>query len=370
MEIRARYVLVGLFSLAVILAGFGFVYCLENFGGLTERTSYRIRFEHSVSGLLLGSAVQFNGIRVGEVTDLKLNPADPREVVVTIAVTADTPVRADTKIGLVFGGLTGVPEVALTGGTPDSPLPQSANGEPPLLVAESAAAQDWTEAAREAFSRIDSLLAENSEALKNTLANLDTFTSALAKNADSVEGIMAGLERLTGGGAGKSAAVLYGLTPPELKVAALPAEGQLMVALPSAPLSYDTPKFLVQSGEGEATPFDGAQWADSLPRLVQSAIVRSFENAGYARVGTDMQGISADRTLMLDIRRFRISADSVAEIDLTAKIADVAGAIIVERRFQARAPAAGPDAAAAAKALDEAFGRAVAELVPWALAAI
>ncbi|MGH6924667.1 MAG: ABC-type transport auxiliary lipoprotein family protein [Propylenella sp.] len=369
MEIRARYVLVGLFSLAVILAGFGFVYWLENFGGLAERTSYRIRFENSVSGLLLGSAVQFNGIRVGEVTDLKLNPADPREVLVTIAVAADTPVRADTRIGLAFGGLTGVPEVALSGGTPDAPAPLSTDGEPPLLVAEAAAAQDWTEAAREAFSRIDSLLAENSDALKNTLANLDTFSSALAKNADKVEGLLAGLERLTGGGAGRIASVLYSLTPLEMEVASVPSEGQLMVALPSAPLSYDTPKFLVQSGEGEATPFDDAQWADTLPRMLQSAIVRSFENAGYTRVGTDMQGIAADRTLMLDIRRFRISADSIAEIDLTAKIADVAGALIAERRFQASAPAAAMEAEAAAKALDQAFGKAVAELVPWALAA-
>jgi phospholipid/cholesterol/gamma-HCH transport system substrate-binding protein len=124
MEIRARYVLVGLFSLVVIAAGFGFVYWLNTMGGLGERTSYRIRFENSVAGLLLGSAVQFNGIRVGEVTNLALNPDDPRQVLVTIAVTADTPVRSDTSVGLVFGGLTGVPEVALTGGTPGATLPR------------------------------------------------------------------------------------------------------------------------------------------------------------------------------------------------------------------------------------------------------
>ena len=68
MEIRARYVLIGAFTLAVIAAGFGFVYWLNNAGGLRERAVYRVRFEGSVSGLLAGSAVLFNGIRVGEVT--------------------------------------------------------------------------------------------------------------------------------------------------------------------------------------------------------------------------------------------------------------------------------------------------------------
>ena len=98
MEIRARYVLVGVFVIAVLAAGFGFVYWMENTTGLAKRTSYRIRFEQSVSGLLLGSGVQFNGIRVGEVTDLKLDKDDPNGVLVTIAVTSDTPVRSDTKV--------------------------------------------------------------------------------------------------------------------------------------------------------------------------------------------------------------------------------------------------------------------------------
>jgi phospholipid/cholesterol/gamma-HCH transport system substrate-binding protein len=57
-----------LFVLAVVGAVFGFVYWLQNIGGLGERTVYQIKFENSVSGLLVGSAVLFNGIRVGEVT--------------------------------------------------------------------------------------------------------------------------------------------------------------------------------------------------------------------------------------------------------------------------------------------------------------
>ncbi len=67
-------------------------------------------------GLLVGAAVLFNGIRVGEVTELSLAPDNPRRVNASIAVTSTTPVRPDTKVGLEFQGLTGVPVVALEGG--------------------------------------------------------------------------------------------------------------------------------------------------------------------------------------------------------------------------------------------------------------
>ena len=56
MEIRARYLLIGLFVLAVIAGGFGFIYWINANGGLAARTSYRVVFDAPVSGLLNGSA--------------------------------------------------------------------------------------------------------------------------------------------------------------------------------------------------------------------------------------------------------------------------------------------------------------------------
>jgi phospholipid/cholesterol/gamma-HCH transport system substrate-binding protein len=112
METRAPYALIGLFVLAVVGAAFGFVYWLNNTGGLGEKAVYRVRFQHTVSGLLTGAAVLFNGIRVGEVTDLGLNPDNPREVMATITVAATTPIRADAQAGLEFQGLTGVPVIS------------------------------------------------------------------------------------------------------------------------------------------------------------------------------------------------------------------------------------------------------------------
>ena len=117
METNARYVRIGLFTLAVIVAGFLFVYWLQGAGGLRRFATYEIRFETPVSGLLKGSAVLFNGIRVGEITEIRLHADDPKRVTVLAAIEPATPVRADTHVEVEFQGLTGATAIALKGGS-------------------------------------------------------------------------------------------------------------------------------------------------------------------------------------------------------------------------------------------------------------
>src|SRR6202171_3517530 len=193
METRAPFVVVGAFVLAAIAAVFGFVYWLQNTSGLGPRKTYHVQFDGSVPGLLVGAGVLFNGIRVGEVTDLRLAPDSPRRVNATISVASTTPVRSDTKVGLEFQGLTGVPVIALEGGTL---LVNSA--EVSTLIAEPGAGEGMTQAARSALRRVDSVLADNAEPLKNTIANLQIFSEGLARNTGKLDGIVAGLEKMTG----------------------------------------------------------------------------------------------------------------------------------------------------------------------------
>ncbi|MET4724455.1 ABC-type transporter Mla subunit MlaD [Bradyrhizobium japonicum] len=195
METRAPYVLIGTFVLAAILAVFSFVYWLNNTGGIGPRTNYHVQFQGPVPGLLVGAGVLFNGIRVGEVTELGLAQDNPRFVNATISVASATPVRTDTRVGLDFQGLTGVPVVTLEGGTV-----VARSGEPLTLVAEVGAGQSMTQAARDALRRVDSVLEDNSGPLKDTIANIKTFSDGLARNTGKLDGILAGLEKMTGGG--------------------------------------------------------------------------------------------------------------------------------------------------------------------------
>ena len=197
MEVRARYVRMGAFTLAVLLLGFGFVYWLNNSAGFGNRVTYRVEFGGPVAGLLRGSAVLFNGIRVGEVTELALDPARPRQVIAKIVIDRDTPVRTDTDVSIDFQGLTGSPVVTLTRGR-NTDVPVAPGGNPPVLKARADAGQTMSQSARDVLHRLDGILAENAEPLRSMLASIDTFAGALARNSDKVDGIVAGLERMTG----------------------------------------------------------------------------------------------------------------------------------------------------------------------------
>src|ERR1700686_2829470 len=239
METRAPFVVVGAFVLAAIAAVFGFVYWLHNTGGLGPPATYQVQFEGLVPGLLVGAAVLFNGIRVGEVTDLGLAPDNPRRVNATISVAATTPVRSDTKVGLEFQGLTGVPVIALEGG---KLLANS--GEVTTLIADPAAGEGMTQAARSALRRVDSVLADNAEPLKNTIANLQVFSEGLARNTGKLDGIVAGLEKMTGAGS-PAQKVTYDLrAPQDFGHPDKTVKGQLAIPEPTAVAMLETQRML------------------------------------------------------------------------------------------------------------------------------
>jgi phospholipid/cholesterol/gamma-HCH transport system substrate-binding protein len=367
METRARHALIGLFMLAVIIASFAFVYWLENKGGFGERTAYQIRFGGSTSGLLVGSSVLFNGIRVGEVTGLGLDPEHPEQVVATIGVDPGTPIRSDTQVGIETQGLTGGAVVTLRGGS------ATAEAVPPqgVLIAPPQAGQDWTQAARDAFQRVDDVLAENSDALHSAITNIDTFAGALARNSDKVDGILAGLEKMTGGGTSQAQAHLFDLVAAN-KLPSPPQQAPswlLVVPEPTTLMGFNTDKILLQPASGESADLPNAKWSDNLPVLFQDKVIQSFENAGYAKsISRTREGITGDYQLLIDIRSFHVSTatePTVADIAFVAKVLDKDGKIVGAHDFQATAPAKGSDARAYVAALDEAFAKLQSDLLVW-----
>ncbi len=141
-----------------------------------------------------------------------------------------------------------------------------------------------------------------------------------------------------------------------------------MVAEPTALIAYDTQKILVRSDDHTGPGFGKAQWRDTIPKLLQAKITQSFENAGFLdQVSRPMEGMNADRQLVIDIRRFEIvSAEKAsAEIAFTARIMSGDGRIIAARFFQATAPGSTSDVKLAVAGLNQAFDKAVGDLVPW-----
>jgi phospholipid/cholesterol/gamma-HCH transport system substrate-binding protein len=204
METRANYALIGIFTLAVVAAAFGFVYRFSGAEKPGGRITYKIIFTGSISGLSNNGVVLFNGVRVGEVSKIALLPQDPSQVYALISIDANAPVRTDTKARLEYTGFTGVASVALTGGASNAPPLPTSPQAPGVIVAERSEFQDLVVAAQriasqasDFFARADHLLDENSDSVTASVKNVETISGALAAKSDDVKTIIADFASLS-----------------------------------------------------------------------------------------------------------------------------------------------------------------------------
>ena len=175
---------------------------------------------------------------------------------------------------------------------------------------------------------------------------------------------MTGLTACGGGG-----------TPLTYDLAALPggarpggAARALVVAEPIALQPLEADRIIVREPGGALSFLGGGQWADRLPRLIQSRIIQSLENSGGLRsVTRPGDKVVSDYQLVSELREFDIAAGSgEAVVDLSAKVvSESTGKVVNGRIFTARVPVTKVDAASAAAGLDAALGRVLADLVRW-----
>ena len=74
METRAHYVAVGSFVLAIVFLAFVAILWLGRVEFSRQYAYYDIYFTGAVTGLSQGSPVEYNGIRVGRVVEIRLDP--------------------------------------------------------------------------------------------------------------------------------------------------------------------------------------------------------------------------------------------------------------------------------------------------------
>jgi len=192
METKANYLMIGGFVLGVLALAFIFMFWMTNLAGGGKR--YFIVFDGSVAGLTTGSSVGFNGIKVGEVQSMQLDPADARKVQVLISVHADTPVRENSHASMQSLGLTGGTGIQVSAGTPDSPfLVATAETPIPVIAADRGGGQGMFDAAPAVMNnanalllRLNDLVAENQESIHKTLTNVENVTTMLDQRKEDI----------------------------------------------------------------------------------------------------------------------------------------------------------------------------------------
>ena len=199
METKANHVLIGAFAILVSILTVLFALWAANYSSNKQWDQYEVVFSEAVTGLGTGGIVQYNGINVGEVTKLRLDPKDPRKVIAQIRLQADTPVKVDTKAKLAFIGLTGVAQISLQGGLPESPRLLPTPEQPiPRIPTTPSALQNLSAAADDIVERIRGILSdENVARISGTLDDIHQMSSTLAGQKEDVAALIKNLREVS-----------------------------------------------------------------------------------------------------------------------------------------------------------------------------
>lgn len=206
METKANYVAVGIFTLVMLLAAFGFVYWTAGTGG-GDFATLRVRIPGSASGLGRGSAVLFNGVKVGDVTRIFIDVNDPTVALADTKIDRLTPITKSTTADVGLAGLTGQASIELKGGVVGEEnllAVAEANGTVAEITANPSALGNILQLAQNFLTRADAVLTgvENfvndvKTPLVATAENAQKFSEALSRNSDNIDQFLASVGDLS-----------------------------------------------------------------------------------------------------------------------------------------------------------------------------
>jgi phospholipid/cholesterol/gamma-HCH transport system substrate-binding protein len=188
MERKASYTIVGLLTLVLIGIASGFTYWFVQSGFNNSYTTYNVEFNFPVDGLIKGSEVHFNGIKVGEVTLLKIGKINTSQIIATVKIDAEVPVKTDSMATLEPQGVTGLAYINIQPGSenakiikidPLAPTPVIRATESRLSKLLSGSGS-VIEDAYETLSRVNRLLSDkNIGIFSQSLVNIEAVTADL-----------------------------------------------------------------------------------------------------------------------------------------------------------------------------------------------
>jgi len=170
MERKAHYALIGTFVLVSLAALLAFTAWLSNAQFDKKFDNYEISFRGGVQGLSEGTEVRFNGLKVGDITELRIDPNDNNSVIVDIQVEANTPIDFESVGRMEPLGLTGLNYIQIIPGGPNSRLIKNSTDKDPFRLKGEA-------------SRIDLLLGSGGTVMESSQAALARINAVMTPEA-------------------------------------------------------------------------------------------------------------------------------------------------------------------------------------------
>ncbi len=290
METKANYVLIGAFTIAASMLLLLFGLWAAKYSSDRSWQQYLVVFNEPVTGLSVGSGVQYNGIAIGTVEELSLAPQDPRRVIARVKLQADAPVKIDTRAKISMSGLTGSTFIQLTGGTPEAPrLTARDDRELPVIQTEASALQNIADTANRLVARLDEVLSEeNVQRIADTLENVANMTGAIADQREDLSALIVNARTVSD---------QLKVTVDTTNRAITGVDRELVQKLPG----------LIASLEGTLAKMDSA--AGGADRILSEnrTAINSFANDGLGQLGPTLAEL---RGLIRDLRRISDRLDA------------------------------------------------------------
>ncbi|MBP6819508.1 MAG: MCE family protein [Ferrovibrio sp.] len=200
METRAHHLLIGSFLLLFLLGILGFALWLAKAQLDREIARYNIFFTGSVAGLGQGGDVRFNGIKIGNVSQISIDREDTAKVRVTVNVAADTPIRGDSVASLELQGITGVSFVQISAGTKGAELLPARYSEDvselPVIRSRNSSIAELFEAAPDLVNRAARIMSDqNIENIGGIIGDIRQLTITLASRQETLTRAIDGFDR-------------------------------------------------------------------------------------------------------------------------------------------------------------------------------
>lgn len=189
METRAHYVAVGAFVLTMAFLAFVGVIYFSAVAPTASLAHYDIYFRGAVTGLSKGAVVDYNGIPVGKVSDVEIDPNNVEQIRITVEIDNKVVIKTDAKASVEANLLSGVAYILISKGTQEAPVLTAKPGEryPVIQAHRSALANVYAhtpellEKLNDIADNLNALLSEqNRQAVTHIVANIDKVTSDLA----------------------------------------------------------------------------------------------------------------------------------------------------------------------------------------------
>lgn len=189
METRANYFLIGSFVLIGFLTIIIFLVWLSKSDFGESLQTYNIYFKGTVTGLKKGATVQYRGVPVGVVKDIRIQPTDIEIICVQVGIEDQVKLREDVTASLETQGLTGLAFIQIKGGTNGGKVLKAKPGQQyPVIPAKSSLLEEVAVTLPEILAATtqlvkqvqDVLSDDNREALKKAFQNIEAITTYLS----------------------------------------------------------------------------------------------------------------------------------------------------------------------------------------------